>query len=155
MRKKRAPKREVMPDVRYNNVLISKLINAIMERGKKSLAESIVYKAVDLVSEKTEKDGYEVLLQALDNILPSVEVKRKRVRGATFQVPQEPRPERKRYLAIDWLKKGAQKRSNKTMAARLADEIIAAANKENSNALKKRSDMQKMADANKAFASLR
>ena len=148
------PKREVLADPVYNNVVITKLINQIMYDGKRGIAQTVCYEAFDMVSEKAGKDAMEVFNAALANIMPSLEVKARRVGGATYQVPIEIRPERRQTLALRWLVMFARKRSERTMAERLANEIIDASNN-TGNAVKRREDMHKMAEANKAFAHYR
>jgi small subunit ribosomal protein S7 len=151
MRKKRAEKRYVKPDPKFNDLVVAKFINAIMSEGKKSVARDVVYKAFDLVEEKTNKPGLEIFRKAITNIQPLIEVRSRRVGGATYQVPMEVRPERRLALAMRWLKSYAHSRGEKSMSAKLAGEIIAASNNEGS-AVKKREDTHKMAEANKAFA---
>ena len=154
-RRHRAVKRERTPDTRYKSALVSHLINMVMERGKKSVAERIVYTAIERVSEKLEKgDPIDLLLGALENIRPKLEVKSRRVGGATYQVPIEVRPARRQTLALRWLVDYSRKRSEKTMKERLAGEIMDACNNTGA-AVKKREDTHKMAEANKAFAHFR
>jgi len=153
-RRHRAQKREVLPDPKFGNVVITKFVNFFMHHGKKSIAESIFYGALDVISRKTKTDPLQVFQQALDNVRPFVEVRSRRVGGATYQVPVEVRPERALALAIRWLVQSARKRSEKTMEEKLANEIIDAANNRGS-AIKKREDTTKMAEANKAFAHYR
>jgi small subunit ribosomal protein S7 len=150
-RRKQAPKREVSPDPKYGNVLVSRFINVLMKEGKKSTAERILYDSLDLVEEKTGQPSVELMKKAINNVKPAVEVKSRRVGGATYQVPVEIRPERRLALALRWLKSFASARPEKTMAERLAGELMAAANGEGA-AVKKREDTHRMADANKAFA---
>jgi len=154
MRKAKPKKRYVLPDPKYKDVLVTKFVNNLMYEGKKSLAYSIFYGAIDLVSEKTKEDGLEVWRRALNNVMPSVEVKSRRVGGATFQVPTEVRPERKTSLGIKWLIKYARMRNDKTMKECLANEIIAASKGEGA-AVKKKDDTHRMAEANKAFSHFR
>ena len=151
MRKGKAPKRFIQPDIVYNDTTVSKFINCLMKQGGKSLATNILYKAFDIIEEKTKKKGYQVFQEALDKVTPIVELKARRTRGATYQVPIEARPERKSYLRNKWLISSAKKRSEKTMSLRLANEIIAASQGEG-NAVKKKTEMYKMAQANKSFS---
>ena len=151
MRKKRAEKKYLKPDAKYNDVLVSKFINSIMYDGKKSVARSIIYDAFDLMEKKAKKSGLELFKQALNNVQPIIEVRSRRVGGATYQVPTEVRPERRSALAMRWIKIYARQRSEKTMAQRLASELLAASNNEGS-AVKKKEDTHRMAEANKAFA---
>ncbi|MCS6795163.1 MAG: 30S ribosomal protein S7 [Raineya sp.] len=151
MRKSKPPKRYVLPDPKYKDTLVTKFVNNLMMRGKKSLAYKIFYGAIDLVSEKTKEDGLEVWRRALNNVMPSVEVRSRRVGGATFQVPTEVRPERRISLGIKWLIKYARLRNDKTMMECLANEIIAASKGEGA-AVKKKDDTHRMAEANKAFS---
>lgn len=154
MRKSRPKKRYVLPDPKYKEVLVTKFVNSLMYDGKKSTAYNIFYDAVDLVSKRTNDNGLDIWRKALNNIMPSVEVKSRRVGGATFQVPTEVRPERKQALGIKWLISYSRRRGEKTMTERLAGEIIAAAKGEGA-AVKKKDDTHRMADANKAFAHFR
>lgn len=153
-RRGNVPKRDVLPDPIYNSVLVTKLVNSIMLDGKKGVAQKVVYGAFDIIKEKTEKEPMEVYTQALENIMPSLEVKARRVGGATYQVPIEVRPERRQTLGLRWLTTFARKRGEKTMKERLAGELMDAANNLGS-AVKKREDTHKMADSNKAFAHYR
>ncbi len=153
-RRKRAAVRTILPDPKYNDELVSKFINCLLKRGKKSTAERIFYKAIDLMSERTKKDGLELFHQAVGNAKPSLEVKSRRVGGSTYQVPIEVRSQRQLALAIRWLINYARSRNEKTMAANLASELIAAANREGPT-IKKREDTLKMAEANRAFAHFR
>ena len=148
------PKREVLPDPVYNTVIITKLINQIMYDGKRGVAQSVCYEALEMVTEKTGKDALEVFNAAIANIMPSLECKARRVGGATYQVPMEVRPERRQTLALRWLVMFARKRGERTMCERLAAEIMDAANNMG-NAVKRREDMHKQAEANKAFAHYR
>ncbi len=148
------PKREVLPDPVYNTTIITKLINQLMYDGKRGVAQSVCYTAFEQVSEKTGKDAMEVFNAALANIMPSLEVKARRVGGATYQVPVEIRPERRQTLALRWLVTFSRSRGERSMADRLAAEIMDAANNAG-NAVKRREDMHKMAEANKAFAHYR
>ena len=147
-------KREILPDPVYGSTLVSKLINNIMLDGKKGVAQKIVYDAFDQVKEKTGKDPLEAFQKALDNIMPTLEVKARRVGGATYQVPIEVRPDRRQTLGLRWLIGYARARGEKKMADRLAGEIMDALN-ETGGAVKKREDTHKMAEANKAFAHYR
>ena len=153
-RRGNVPKREVLPDPLYNSVLVTKLVNSIMLDGKKGVSQKVVYGAFDIIKEKTGKDPLEVFTTALENIMPSLEVRARRVGGATYQVPIEVRPERRQTLGLRWLTTYARNRSEKTMRERLAGEIMDAANNLGS-AVKKREDTHKMAEANKAFAHYR
>ena len=153
-RRGNVPKREVLPDPMYRSVLVTKLINSVMLDGKKGVAQKVVYGAFDIVKEKTDKDPVEVFTAALENIMPSLEVKARRVGGATYQVPIEVRPERRQTLGLRWLTTYSRARSEKTMKERLAGEIMDAANNLGS-AVKKREDTHKMAESNKAFAHYR
>lgn len=153
-RRGNVPKREVLPDPMYRSVLVTKLINSIMLDGKKGVAQKVVYGAFDIVKEQTEKDPLEVFTTALENIMPSLEVKARRVGGATYQVPMEVRPERRQTLGLRWLTTYSRKRSERTMKERLAGELMDAANNLGS-AVKKREEVHKMAESNKAFAHFR
>ena len=153
-RRGNVPKREVLPDPIYNSVLVTKLVNSIMLDGKKGVAQKVVYNAFDTIKEKTGKDPMEVFEAAMENIMPSLEIKARRVGGATYQVPIEVRPARRQTLGLRWLTNYARARSEKNMADRLAGEIMDAANNTGS-AVKKREDTHKMAEANKAFAHYR
>lgn len=153
-RRREAGKRAVIPDPKYGDVTLSKFINMIMRDGKKSIAESVIYGALDQIEEKKKSDPNEVLGKALDNVRPMVEVKSRRVGGATYQVPVEVRADRRTALAMRWLVDSARKRSEKSMGARLAAEILDASDNRGS-AVKKREDTHKMAEANKAFAHYR
>ncbi|WP_457592070.1 30S ribosomal protein S7 [Hydrogenimonas sp.] len=154
MRRRRAPVREVMPDPIYNSKVVTKFINGIMLDGKKSVAETVMYSALKIAEEKTGKKGIEVFDEAIENVKPLMEVKSRRVGGATYQVPIEVRPVRQQALAIRWIIDAARKRNERTMAARLANELMEAAEKRGS-AYKKKEDTYKMAEANKAFAHYR
>ena len=149
-----AAKRELIPDPMYNSVIVTRLINNIMLDGKKGVAQKIVYDAFDIVKEKTGKDPLEVFTEAMDNIMPVLEVKARRVGGATYQVPMEVRPERRQTLGLRWLTNYSRLRNEKTMRERLANEILDAINNSGS-AVKKKEDTHKMAEANKAFAHYR
>jgi small subunit ribosomal protein S7 len=153
-RKHQAPQREVLPDPKYGDILITKVINTLMYDGKKSTAESIFYQAIDLVEKKTGEEGIKVFKKAMNNIKPAVEVKSRRIGGATYQVPIEVRPNRKQSLALRWLRDYSRSRAGKNMVEKLSDEIIDAANNRG-GAVKKREDVYKMAEANKAFAHLK
>ena len=147
-------KREVLPDPMYNNIVVTKLINNIMLDGKKGVAQSIVYGAFEIIAEKTGKDAVEVFTQAMENIMPVLEVKARRVGGATYQVPIEVRPERRQTLGLRWLTLYARQRNERTMRERLAGEILDAVNNMGS-AVKKKDDTHKMAEANRAFSHYR
>ena len=153
-RKGNIPKREVLPDPLYNDKVVTKLINNIMLDGKKGVAQKIVYDAFDIVKEKSGKEALEVFNEAMNNIMPLLEVKARRVGGATYQVPMEVRPERKQTLGLRWLTTYSRARNERTMRERLAAEILDAANG-TGGAVKKREDTHKMAEANKAFAHYR
>ena len=153
-RRGNVPKREILPDPMYNSVLVTKLVNSIMLDGKKGVAQKVVYGAFDIIKEKSEKDPLEVFNQAMENIMPSLEVKARRVGGATYQVPMEVRPARRQTLGLRWLTNYSRARSERTMAERLAGEIMDAANNTGA-AVKKREDTHKMAESNKAFAHFR
>ena len=144
-------KRDVLPDPIYNSKVVTKLINNIMLDGKKSVAQKIVYGAFDIIKEKEQKDALEVFETALNNVMPVLEVKARRIGGATYQVPLEIRAERRQTLGLRWLVLYARKRNEKTMAEKLAGEIIDATN-QNGGAYKKKEDTHRMAEANKAFA---
>lgn len=148
------PKREVPPDPVYDSTLVTKLINKVMKDGKKSIAEKICYGAFDIIRERTGKDPLEVLEQAMQNVMPVLEVKARRVGGANYQVPVEVRPDRRQTLAIRWLVQYARERTGKSMREKLAEEIMDAANN-TGGAVKKKEDTHKMAEANKAFAHYR
>lgn len=148
------PKRDVLPDPLYNDKVVTRLINNIMLDGKKGVAQKIVYGAFEIVAEKTGKDALEVFHQAMDNIMPVLEVKARRVGGATYQVPMEVRPERRQTLGLRWLTAYSRNRSEKTMRERLAGEIIDATNNLG-GAVKKKDETHKMAEANRAFAHYR
>jgi small subunit ribosomal protein S7 len=154
MRRNSAERRAILPDPRYNNVVVAKFINNVMERGKKSIASSIVYDALAIIEDKTKRPGIEVFEEAMKNATPQIEVKPRRVGGATYQIPIEPSPERKQALAMRWLIENSRKRSGRDMAARLAGELMDAARNEG-NTIKKRDDTHKMAEANQAFAHFR
>jgi small subunit ribosomal protein S7 len=153
-RRREVPKRIITPDPKYKDKLISKFNNTLMEGGKKSVAEGILYGALDILQERHKEESLEIFRKALDNVKPKLEVKSRRVGGATYQVPVEVRPERRVTLAMRWLVTYARDRGEKTMRERLAAEMLDAANGRG-NAVKKRDDTHKMAEANKAFAHYR
>jgi small subunit ribosomal protein S7 len=156
-RRSQAPTRTILPDPKFNSVLLAKFMNMVMERGKKSVAERIVYGAIDRMAEKTGRPAeqtLELLTQALDNVKPMVEVKSRRVGGATYQVPIEVRAQRRQTLAMRWVIEAATARSEKSMAQRLASELLEASENRGA-AVRKREDTHRMADANKAFAHYR
>ncbi len=154
MRKAKPKKRYLLPDPIYGEALVTRFVNNLMVEGKKNLAFKVFYSAIDMVGEKTGEDGLEVWKKALNNVMPVVEVKSRRVGGATFQVPLEVRPERKISLAIKWMIRYARLRGEKTMEQRLAGEIIAASKGEGAS-VKKKDDTHRMAEANKAFSHFR
>lgn len=151
MRGKQAPKRPITPDPKYGNVRIAKFINYIMLDGKKTVAQKVVYDALDIISEKTKQDALEVFEKALKNVMPALEVKSKRVGGANYQVPMSVRGDRRYVLAYRWIIKAARTKKGRPMAERLANEFVAASNGEG-DAVKKKQDVQRMAEANRAFA---
>ena len=153
-RKGPIPKREILPDPKYGNLKLSKFINNLMERGKKSTAEKIIYSALDEISSKAKRDPLEIFEEALDKVGPQVEVKSRRVGGATYQVPLEVKTARKMALAMRWLVNSAKNRSEKNMSTKLANELIDASEGKG-EAVKKRQDTHKMAEANKAFSHFR
>ena len=153
-RRGNVPKREILPDPMYNSVLVTKLVNSVMLDGKKGVAQKVVYSAFDMIKDKTGNEPLDVFNQAMENIMPSLEVKARRVGGATYQVPMEVRPARRQTLGLRWLTNYSRARSERTMAERLAGEIMDAANNTGS-AVKKREDTHKMAESNKAFAHFR
>jgi len=153
-RRREIRKREVLPDPKYHDPLVAKFMNGIMRRGKKSVAESIFYGALNLIQERTQSDPLKTFKQAMDNVRPVLEVRPRRVGGATYQVPVEVRPERKLALAIRWIVGYAKQRAEKTMEEKLSGELLDAANNRGA-AVKKREDTHKMAEANKAFAHYR
>ena len=153
-RRGNVPKREILPDPVYNSVLVSKLINSVMLDGKKGVAQKVVYDAFAIIEEKTGKNGLEAFTEAMNNIMPALEVKARRVGGATYQVPIEVRPERRQTLGLRWITNYSRARSEKTMKERLAGELMDACNNTGS-AVKKREDTHKMAESNKAFAHFR
>jgi small subunit ribosomal protein S7 len=154
MRRRAAEKREVLPDPKFGDPVVGKFINCVMEDGKKSVAEGILYHAFDRMQKRSGRNPLEMFHDALGNVRPMLEVRSRRVGGATYQVPVEVRPERRQALAIRWLIQAAQRRSEKTMTERLAGELLDAANNRGT-AVKKREDTTKMADANRAFAHYR
>ncbi|NDH77658.1 MAG: 30S ribosomal protein S7 [Flavobacteriia bacterium] len=154
MRKARAKKRPLLPDPKFNDTLVTRFVNNLMLDGKKSIAFSIFYDAIDIVSEKTEGNGLEVWKEALNNVMPHVEVRSRRVGGANFQIPMQVRPDRKVTLGMKWLITYARSRNERSMAQKLAAEIIAAS-KEEGAAVKKRTEVHRMAEANKAFSHFR
>ncbi|MEA2936316.1 MAG: small subunit ribosomal protein [Variibacter sp.] len=153
-RRHRAEKREVLPDPKFGNVVVTKFMNSIMYAGKKSVAEQIVYGALDLIENKGKQNPVGVFQQALDNVMPTVEVRSRRVGGATYQVPVEVRIERRQALGIRWLITAARERNEKTMTERLSAELLDASNSRG-NAVKKREDTHRMAEANRAFSHYR
>ena len=157
MRKKQAKKRPLLPDTKFNDQLVTRFVNNLMWDGKKSIAFKIFYDAIDIIEERKqddEKTSLEIWKEALSNVMPHVEVRSRRVGGATFQIPMQIRPDRKVSLAMKWLISFSRKRNEKSMALRLANEVLAAA-KEEGAAVKKRQDTHKMAEANKAFSHFR
>ena len=153
-RRREVTKREILPDPNYKNALVARFVNNIMERGKKSVAEGIFYRAMDLIQQRTQEDPLKLFEKSVNNVKPIIEVKSRRVGGATYQVPTEVRPERRTALAIRWLIAYSGERSEKSMEEKLAGELIDAANNRG-GAIKKREDVHKMAEANKAFAHYR
>ena len=153
-RRREVKQREILPDPKYRDTLISKFVNGIMRRGKKSVAEKIFYGALEIVRERAKEDPLKLFEKSVSNVKPVIEVKSRRVGGATYQVPTEVRPERRTALAIRWLISYSQDRSEKSMREKLAAELMDAAN-ERGGAIKKREDVHKMAEANKAFAHYR
>jgi len=151
MRKRRAEKRYLKPDPKFNDVSVAKFVNAIMYDGKKAVARKVLYSAFDIIEDRTKKTGLEIFKQAIANTEPLIEVKSRRVGGATYQVPTEVRPERRTALAMRWIKIHARKRSEKTASSKIAMELIAASNNEGAS-VKKKEDTHRMAEANKAFA---
>ena len=154
MRKTKPKKREILVDPKFGDKVVTKFVNNLMYDGKKSISYNIFYDAIDLIAEKTKEDGLEIWKKGLNNVMPGVEVRSRRVGGATFQVPTEVRPDRKLSLGIKWLIKYARARGEKTMTERLAAEIIAASKGEGA-AVKKKDDIHRMAEANKAFSHFR
>jgi small subunit ribosomal protein S7 len=153
-RRHRAEKREIIPDPKFGDLVVTKFMNSIMYDGKKSVAEQIVYGALEIVETKLKSDPLQAFKQALDNVAPSIEVRSRRVGGATYQVPVEVRMERRQALAIRWLIQAARSRNDKTMVDRLSAELIDASNNRG-NAVKKREDTHRMAEANRAFSHYR
>jgi small subunit ribosomal protein S7 len=153
-RRHRAEKREVLPDPKFGNLVVSKFMNSIMYAGKKSVAETIVYGALDMIEGKTKQSPVTVFEQALENVMPTIEVRSRRVGGATYQVPVEVRTDRRQALGIRWLITAARERNEKTMTERLSAELLDASNNRG-NAVKKREDTHRMAEANRAFAHYR
>jgi small subunit ribosomal protein S7 len=153
-RRRRAEKREINPDPKFGDLIVSKFMNSIMEQGKKSVAESIVYGALERVQDRMKQEPLPVFHQALENVMPAIEVRSRRVGGATYQVPVEVRAERRQALAIRWLIAAARGRNEKTMEERLSGELMDAASNRG-NAVKKREDTHKMAEANRAFSHYR
>ena len=154
MRRRKAERRTVLPDPKYNDQLVSKFVNSVMESGKKSVAQKIVYHAFDVIEEKTGEPGIDIFKKAVNNVSPLVEVRSRRVGGATYQVPIEVRPDRRVALALRWIIQYARSRGDKSMALRLAKELMSAANGEGGS-IKKKDDTHRMAEANKAFAHFR
>jgi small subunit ribosomal protein S7 len=153
-RRHQAEKREILPDPKFGNVVVSKFMNSIMHQGKKSVAENIVYGALEIIEGKIKQDPLSVFQQALDNVMPSIEVRSRRVGGATYQVPVEVRTTRRQALGIRWLIAAARDRNEKTMTERLSAELLDASNNKG-NAVKKREDTHRMAEANRAFSHYR
>ena len=153
-RRHRADKREIHPDPKFGNLVVSKFMNTVMYEGKKSVAESIVYGAFDIIEAKTKQSPLGVFEQALDNVMPSIEVRSRRVGGATYQVPVEVRHDRRQALGLRWLINAARDRNEKTMTERLSAELLDASNNRG-NAVKKREDTHRMAEANRAFSHYR
>ena len=154
MRKARAKKRPLLPDPRFNDTLVTRFVNNLMLDGKKSIAFSIFYDAMDIVAEKTESNGVDVWKEALNNVMPHVEVRSRRVGGANFQIPMQVRPERKVTLGMKWMITATRSRNERSMAQKLAAEVIAAS-KEEGAAVKKRTEVHRIAEANKAFSHFR
>jgi small subunit ribosomal protein S7 len=153
-RRNRAPKRYIEPDIKYNSQLVAGFINKLMKHGKKTVAASIFYTALDLIEERTKKPGIDVFEQAVKNATPLIEVRPRRVGGATYQIPLEVRPDRRRSLAVRWLVSSARARTGKSMSEKLAAELMDAANNQGPT-VKKREDTHRMAEANRAFAHYR
>jgi small subunit ribosomal protein S7 len=153
-RRHRAERREILPDPKFGNLKVSRFMNSVMRQGKKSVAESIVYGALETIEQKIKQNPVAVFEQALDNVMPSVEVRSRRVGGATYQVPIEVRPERRQTLAIRWIIDAAHERNEKTMVDKLSGELLDASNNRG-NAVKKREDTHRMAEANRAFSHYR
>ena len=154
MRKSRAKKRPLDPDPKYNDVMATRFVNTLLRRGKKIVAFNIFYDTLDKISDQTKENGFDIWKKAVDNLMPSVEVKSRRIGGATFQIPAEVRPDRKTSLSIKWLIKYSRDRNGRSMSEKLANEIVAASKGEGA-AFKKKEDTHRMADANKAFAHFR
>ncbi|MBX2821333.1 MAG: 30S ribosomal protein S7 [Rhodothermaceae bacterium] len=154
MRRRKAERRTVLPDPKFNDQLVSKFVNSVMASGKKSVAQNIVYHAFDVIEEKTGEPGIDIFKKAVNNVSPLVEVRSRRVGGATYQVPIEVRPDRRVALAFRWIIQYARSRGDKSMALRLAKELMSAANGEGGS-IKKKDDTHRMAEANKAFAHFR
>ena len=154
MRKARAKKRPLLPDPKFNDTLVTRFVNNLMLDGKKSIAFNIFYDAIDIVSEKTEGNGLETWKEALNNVMPHVEVRSRRVGGANFQIPMQVRPDRKVTLGMKWMILATRKRNERSMAQKFAAEILAAS-KEEGAAVKKRTEVHRMAEANKAFSHFR
>ncbi|MHA1549136.1 MAG: 30S ribosomal protein S7 [Alphaproteobacteria bacterium] len=153
-RRHRAEKREIIPDPKYHSDVVSKFMNSVMYAGKKSAAEKIVYGAFDIIEDKSKQDPLSIFRQALDNVMPTIEVRSRRVGGATYQVPVEVRVDRRQALAIRWLLSAARGRNERTMTEKLSGELLDASNNRG-NAVKKREDTHRMADANRAFSHYR
>jgi small subunit ribosomal protein S7 len=153
-RKRKAQTREVLPDPRFQDIVITKFINTLMESGKRSVSERIFYGAMDIIEQKSGEEALKLFKKALNNVKPAVEVKSRRIGGATYQIPIEVRPSRRQSLAIRWIKDSASNRNGHTMMGKLAEELLDAANNRG-GAIKKREDTYKMAEANKAFAHLK
>ena len=153
-RRHRAERREILPDPKFGNLKVSRFMNSVMRQGKKSVAESIVYGALSTIEQKIKQNPIAVFEQALDNVMPSVEVRSRRVGGATYQVPVKVRPERRQTLAIRWIIDAAHERNEKTMVDKLSGELLDASNNRG-NAVKKREDTHRMAEANRAFSHYR
>ena len=154
MRRRRSPKREILPDPKYNNKVVAKLVNMIQWDGKRSIAEGVVYDAFDILKEKTHKNPLEIFQKALENVRPLLEVKSRRVGGATYQVPVDVRPDRGMTLALRWIRDFARQKKGRAMQLKLADELMDAYNKTGAT-MKKREDTHKMAEANRAFSHYR
>ena len=154
MRKSTNQKRRTAPDPRFNDVILAKFVNSIMDEGKKSTARALVYEAMEIIAKKSEQDPLDVFRKALQNAAPAIEIRPRRVGGATYQVPMEVREERRVALAIRWIKKFASDRRDRSMASKIASEILAAAAGEG-GAIKRRDEMHRMADANRAFSHFR
>ena len=151
MRGKQAPKRDIQPDPKFNNEVIAKFVNYVMERGKKSTAQRIVYDAFEVISQNTKRDPVEVFEQALKNVIPNVEVRSRRIGGANYQIPVEVRGDRRHALAFRWILEAARSKKGKSMKDKLASELMSAAKGEG-DAIKKREDVHRMAESNRAFA---